>query len=124
MTKVPWDKAFGEILRSGLPLLKEDEELLPSTPLSECGLDSMGMMQLVARLETSYRVTFPPGTMPASAFADPGVLWGRVRAAQEATEWRERDGGYRAPSQRRRTGLAGWSEHGSQGTMAGASWRY
>ncbi|QNA76768.1 acyl carrier protein [Streptomyces sp. So13.3] len=82
MTKVPWDKAFDEILRSSLPLLKQDEALLPSTPLSEYGLDSMGMMQLIARLETSHRVTFPPGTMPSSAFANPGVLWGMVQAAQ------------------------------------------
>ncbi|MDJ0347454.1 acyl carrier protein [Streptomyces sp. H10-C2] len=124
MTTVPWDTAFDEVLRTSLPLLKQGEELLPGTPLSDYGLDSMGMMQLIARLETSHGVSFPPGTMPSCAFANPGVLWGMVQAAQQADEWSGADGARRRPAQRRRrTGLAGWSEHGSQETPAGASWQ-
>ncbi|MFI9100380.1 acyl carrier protein [Streptomyces fildesensis] len=124
MTTVPWDTAFDEVLRTSLPLLKQGEELLPGTPLSEYGLDSMGMMQLIARLETSHGVSFPPGTMPSSAFANPGVLWGMVQAAQQAGEWQSDGGTRRRPARgRRQNGLAGWSEHGSQGTTAGASWQ-
>ncbi|MEU3463551.1 acyl carrier protein [Streptomyces sp. NPDC006733] len=124
MTTVPWDTAFDEVLRTSLPLLKSGEELLPGTPLSEYGLDSMGMMQLIARLEASHGVSFPPGTMPSGAFANPGVLWGMVQAAQQAGEWQGDGAVRRRPVRgRRRSGLAGWSEHGSQETAVGASWQ-
>ncbi|GAA2091712.1 hypothetical protein GCM10009801_57810 [Streptomyces albiaxialis] len=118
---VPWDAAFEEVVRAGLPLLKPTEELLPHTDLVACGLDSVGMMQTIARLEDSHGVTFPPGTMPPSAFANAGVLWGMVqvqRDRQDAEGVRPRRtaraaGRAGARGRAGRGGTAPWNGHGA-----------
>ncbi|WP_042428632.1 acyl carrier protein [Streptacidiphilus anmyonensis] len=84
MDAAPWDQTFEGTVRAALPYLEPDEPLLPVTSLTECGLDSMGMIQLTEVLERTYGVSFPPGTMPTTAFSAAGTLWGAVQAAQVA----------------------------------------
>ncbi|MFG3259938.1 phosphopantetheine-binding protein [Streptomyces sp. NPDC048172] len=105
---VPWDAAFDEVVREGLPSLKPTEELLPHTDLVACGLDSVGMMQMIARLEDSHGVTFPPGTMPPPAFANAGVLWGMVQAQRAQQDARDA-----AVRPRRASWNGPWAGHGA-----------
>jgi len=88
MTETHWDRTFEKLLRANLPHLNPDEPLQRDTQLQEFGLDSFGMMQLIAGLETSYRLTFAPGEIPPAAFATPATLWGTL---QMATQTRERE---------------------------------
>ncbi|WP_042388908.1 acyl carrier protein [Streptacidiphilus melanogenes] len=100
MDTAPWDQTFERTVRAALPYLEPDEPLLPVTSLPDCGLDSMGMIQLTEVLERTYGVSFPPGTMPTTAFSCAGTLWGAVQAARVVQQLDAGDGsgGRRATS--------------------------
>jgi acyl carrier protein len=116
MANTSWDPGFEEVVRAALPLLKPDEQLLPDTGLQDRGLDSMGMMQLLARLKVTHGVEFPAGETPVSAFANPGVLWALLQADRQSGEFsRRRPVGVRP----RAAGPASWSEHGVSGVPGG-----
>jgi acyl carrier protein len=120
MTAAPWDQTFERVVRAALPYLESDEPLLPATSLTECGLDSMGMIQLTEVLERTFGVSFPPGTMPTTAFSSAGTLWGAVQTARLTQEFEAEDG-----SGRRGLGAgrsAGWPT-GSAGSAGRSSGR-
>jgi hypothetical protein len=98
MNAAPWDQRYERTVRAALPYLEPDEPLLPTTSLTECGLDSMGMIQLTEVLERTYGVSFPPGTMPTTAFSSAGTLWGAVQAARVTQQLGVEDGSGRRPS--------------------------
>jgi acyl carrier protein len=120
MTAAPWDPEFEEVVRAALPLLKADEELCPDTDLQGSGLDSMGMMQVLARLKVTHGVEFPPGETPVSAFATPGVLWAMLQATRQNGDFSGRPGRRPVGVRPRATGPSVWSEHGIHG-VSGAS---
>jgi acyl carrier protein len=70
-----WDQQFEEILRQYLPFLSADEKLEQSTGLRDLGLDSMGIVEMLAALEDAYAVRFLDETLTVETFATPGVLW-------------------------------------------------
>jgi acyl carrier protein len=82
-----WDDDFENSLREHLPFIAPDEALTPGTPLRELGLDSLGVVELLAALESAYDVRFTDDALLPESFDSPGVLWStlsKVRAAQHA----------------------------------------
>jgi acyl carrier protein len=70
-----WDQPFEEMLRTKLPFLPPGEPLAQDTDLRDHGLDSMGIIELLASLESTYQVRFADDLLRLETFATPGVLW-------------------------------------------------
>ncbi|MGI5341809.1 acyl carrier protein [Streptomyces sp. CA-181903] len=70
-----WDQKFEELLRGFLPFLGADEQLTQDTGLRDLGLDSLGIVELLAALEDAYQVRFHDDALSPETFATPGVLW-------------------------------------------------
>ncbi|MEU5090882.1 phosphopantetheine-binding protein [Streptomyces sp. NPDC021356] len=79
-----WDQKFEELLREYLPFLDGDEPLAPDTDLRDCGLDSLGAVELLGSLESAYDVRFVDEALSLDTFATPEVLWETVRKLQTA----------------------------------------
>ena len=63
-----------EILRSHLPY-SDSGELAETDELASLGLDSMGMVRLLAALEDGYDVDLPDDILNEETFATVGSLW-------------------------------------------------
>jgi acyl carrier protein len=70
------DAKFESTLRNFLPFLDVSEALTPDMSLRDLGLDSMGVVELLADLESGYDVRFRDEALTMETFATPGVLWG------------------------------------------------
>jgi nodulation protein F len=70
------DAKFESTLRNFLPFLDAGEALTPDMSLRDLGLDSMGVVELLATLESGYDVRFRDDALTMETFATPGVLWG------------------------------------------------
>jgi acyl carrier protein len=64
-----WDQNFEDLLRGFLPFLTED------AALRDLGLDSLGIVELLAALESGYDVRFQDDALGKETFETPGVLW-------------------------------------------------
>jgi acyl carrier protein len=80
-----WDEGFDEILRPYLPFLSESEELTPETQLRDNGLDSLTMVELLARLEGTYQVRFVDDALRLETFETAGSLWAALQQLVGAT---------------------------------------
>lgn len=69
------DERFEDLLRKYLPFLPAEYPLTDDTALREHGLDSMGVVELLADLENGYHVRFRDEALTMETFATPGVLW-------------------------------------------------
>lgn len=69
------DDQFEAILRKFVPFLSADEPLTDDSVLRDLGLDSMGTVELLATLESSYGVRFTDDALSMENFATPGILW-------------------------------------------------
>ena len=74
-----WDEQFEQLLRTHLPLLPAGVALSADTDLRDFGLDSYGTVELLAELESTYRVRFANERLDLANFATPGVLWECLR---------------------------------------------
>ncbi|MQY09707.1 acyl carrier protein [Actinomadura macrotermitis] len=74
-----WDEQFESILRQHLPFLAADGPLEADLSLRDFGLDSMGTVELLSKLERVYAVKFVDDALNAENFAAPGALWATVR---------------------------------------------
>ncbi|MFH8477138.1 phosphopantetheine-binding protein [Streptomyces sp. NPDC018000] len=70
-----WDKKFEDLLRSFLPFLGADEPLAEDATLRDLGLDSLGIVELLAALENVYDVRFQDDALGKETFQTPAVLW-------------------------------------------------
>ncbi|MET9448441.1 acyl carrier protein [Streptomyces cinerochromogenes] len=70
-----WNEKFEAILRSHLPFLPAGEPLAEDLELRDFGLDSMGMVEVLARLEKEFGTRFVDDAMNMSNFATPRTLW-------------------------------------------------
>jgi acyl carrier protein len=70
-----WDSGFEDRLRQFLPFLGAGDRLAEDASLRELGLDSMGTVELLAVLESGYRVRFRDEALTMANFATPGMLW-------------------------------------------------
>nr|WP_316525164.1 phosphopantetheine-binding protein [Kitasatospora sp. K002] len=73
-----WDETFEETLRGFLPFLPPGEALAEDTPLREFGLDSLGTIELLGRLEAAYDIRFLDDALTLETFETPAVLWKTV----------------------------------------------
>jgi nodulation protein F len=69
------DPQFEEILRGQLPFLPADEPLSPDTNLTDHGLDSLGIVELLTVLEQEYGVAFVDDALTRETFETAGSLW-------------------------------------------------
>lgn len=70
-----WDERFEDLLREFLPFLPATHPLTEDLDLREHGLDSLGVVELLAALENGYDVRFRDEALCMRTFATPGVLW-------------------------------------------------
>jgi acyl carrier protein len=68
---------FQDIIRPFLPYA-DASELAAENELSALGLDSMGVVQLLAALEEGYGLEFPDDALNQDTFATVGSLWQTV----------------------------------------------
>jgi acyl carrier protein len=76
---VAWDTRFEEAVRDSLPRDTVERRLRPDDRLVDLGLDSMGMVGLLMRLESDFGVSFPDDALNFETFATPSALWAAVR---------------------------------------------
>jgi acyl carrier protein len=79
-----WDKQFEVLLRNYLFFLPADEELLPDLDLRAFGLDSLGVVDLLVSLESTYDVRLTDDDLSMDTFTTPIVLWNILSRIQEA----------------------------------------
>jgi acyl carrier protein len=70
-----WDDRFEELLRRQLPFLPPEEKIEQDTPLTDLGLDSLGIVELLSALEEEYGVHFQDEALSMETFRTPGTLW-------------------------------------------------
>nr|BCB14670.1 acyl-carrier protein [Streptomyces spiroverticillatus] len=75
-----WDQKFEDLLRGFLPFVGADEQLTEDASLRDLGLDSLGIVELLAALEGEYGVRFEDEALTKETFATPGVLWRTLSA--------------------------------------------
>lgn len=63
------------LLRERLPLLADDEPMVPDADLVGLGLDSMAMVGLLTDLEDAYEVRFPDEALTVATFRSPRTIW-------------------------------------------------
>jgi acyl carrier protein len=68
------NEMFEALLRRFLPFLPADEPLAEDAPLRDLGLDSMGVVELLAALESTFDVRFRDDALSLENFASPGRL--------------------------------------------------
>ncbi|MEU3251193.1 phosphopantetheine-binding protein [Streptomyces sp. NPDC006997] len=68
---------FQDALLRHLPYA-EASELAPTDDLAALGLDSMGVVQLLAELEDTFGVELPDEALTEETFATVGSLWQAV----------------------------------------------
>jgi acyl carrier protein len=79
-----WDHQFEHVLRRYLPFLPEDEALTAGASLRDLGLDSLGTVELLADLESTYDLRFVDDTLSLETFETAGVLWETLCMLSEA----------------------------------------
>lgn len=75
-----WDTDFEATLREVLPFIGGDETLDADVELRGLGLDSMGIVELLANLESRYQVRFANSALSMETFATAGTLWHTLSA--------------------------------------------
>ncbi|MCQ8768461.1 acyl carrier protein [Streptomyces telluris] len=80
-----WDDQFEQLLRKFLPFLAPDEPLESGTALRDLGLDSLGVVELLGNLESTYDVRFLDGALAMENFENPGILWKTVEGLPAGT---------------------------------------
>jgi acyl carrier protein len=77
VTEFEIPQSFQDILQSHLPYAA-DRGLVPADDLFALGLDSMGVVQLLADLEERYDLELPDELLTEETFATVGSLWATV----------------------------------------------
>jgi acyl carrier protein len=70
-----WDKKFEGILRAHLPFLPADTPLKADDDLRDLGLDSLGTVEMLASLESTYGVRFIGDALRIELFSSPESIW-------------------------------------------------
>ncbi|MEU8630456.1 acyl carrier protein [Streptomyces sp. NPDC048669] len=74
-----WDEQFDILLRKQLSFLPPDEPITEDMKLRDFGLDSLGMIELLAGLESAYEVHFRDEALSLEIFETPAVLWNSLQ---------------------------------------------
>jgi acyl carrier protein len=73
-----WDEQFEVLLRQHLFFLPAEQELVPDLDLREFGLDSLGVVDLLVALESTYDFRLTDDYMSMDTFMTPGTLWDTI----------------------------------------------
>ncbi|MEV4466182.1 phosphopantetheine-binding protein [Micromonospora echinofusca] len=77
---VDWPPAFEPLIRERSRLLSADAPLEPDQSLTELGVDSLEVVELIVNLETEFDIEIPPELLQPEVFATPGTIWNAVRS--------------------------------------------
>jgi acyl carrier protein len=69
------EKSFIELIREFLPSLPADQEVTADLDLVSCGLDSLGVVSLIVRIQMEYDITIADSDLVAASFSTPERLW-------------------------------------------------
>ena len=81
-----WDQQFEEMLRGKLPFLTSGEPLPADANLRDRGLDSVGIIELLSMLESTYRVRFTNDLLRLETFTTPAALWSSITTLRESAD--------------------------------------
>ncbi|MFF4804451.1 phosphopantetheine-binding protein [Streptomyces sp. NPDC001351] len=70
-----WNEEFEALVRDVATALPADTPLRADIDLSAHGLDSVAVVALIMRIETTYDIVMPDELLQYSNFATPGALW-------------------------------------------------
>jgi acyl carrier protein len=73
-------RRFQDLVRPHLPYADEGE-LSADAELATLGLDSMGVVQLLAAIEEGYQLELPDELLDQDSFTTVGTLWRTVATA-------------------------------------------
>lgn len=73
-----WSNHFEAVLREQLPQLPADAPIDPDQQLADAGLNSLGVVRLLVRVEDEFGVSFPDDLITPEVFATPKALWSAV----------------------------------------------
>ncbi|WP_405003165.1 phosphopantetheine-binding protein [Kitasatospora purpeofusca] len=71
----PWDGTFESLIREVIPDLPVGQELTWDLDLAAVGLNSLGVVELLMRIEEVYGLLIPDEYLGFDTFATPGSLW-------------------------------------------------
>lgn len=80
-----WDAQFEHILRRYLPFLPAEDAIEADVGLTDYGLDSLGIVDLLESLECGYDVSFMGDALSREAFETPGSLWRTLSGLRQVT---------------------------------------
>jgi acyl carrier protein len=73
-----WDERFARIVRQHVRL-PSDVVLASDSALTDHGLDSFAVVELILAVESEYAITMPEELFVLDTFATPGALWAAVQ---------------------------------------------
>jgi len=86
MSNVEWPSEYERILREHLLDLDASHEVTVDLVLTDYGLDSIGIVNLMVALEDGFGITFPDELLVTGTFSTAGTLWAVVREVTVGAE--------------------------------------
>ncbi|MDH6139333.1 MULTISPECIES: phosphopantetheine-binding protein [Kitasatospora] len=80
-----WDDRFETVIRDSVPALPADATLTAEHDLTAFGLSSLGIVQLLMRLEAAYGVQLADDLLDFRLFTNVGRLWSALAATLPGT---------------------------------------
>lgn len=84
-----WDARFEAALRHVIPALSEDTPLTPDLDLAAAGINSIGLVRLMMRLEREYQTEFAFDLLNFQIFRTPETLWTAIQPVIAGAETSE-----------------------------------
>jgi acyl carrier protein len=77
----PWDARFEQLIRASVPAMPESVRVAADLALPAFGLDSIGIVGLVAQLQEEYGVSLFDAELSLASYSSPGAIWNMLRQA-------------------------------------------
>jgi acyl carrier protein len=68
-------QSLKKILRAEARFLAADADITPDMSLASLGIDSLGLIDLVVRIEDEFDLEIPPEHITPETFATPASIW-------------------------------------------------
>jgi acyl carrier protein len=70
-----WLDLYERVVRQHCRFVDADSPLDPDTPMTQLGIDSMEIVNLIIDLEDSFEFAIPDDLLAPEVFITPGTLW-------------------------------------------------